>query len=115
MSTDFNIISELHNDILVMKTDGYINNTGGEKIAQEFKTVFTVNDTPLYIGISIGISIYPQHGTTSQILQQRADVAMYVAKRNKTEFEIYDPKYDEYSIGKLSLISDLRKAIDENQ
>ena len=36
MSTDFNIISELHSDTLVMKTDGYINNTGGEKIAQEF-------------------------------------------------------------------------------
>jgi anti-anti-sigma factor len=36
MSTDFNIISELNNDILFMKTDGYINNTGGEKIVQEF-------------------------------------------------------------------------------
>ena len=36
MSTEFNIISELNNDILLMKTDGYINNSGGEKIAQEF-------------------------------------------------------------------------------
>jgi len=36
MSSDFNIISELNNDILLMKTDGYINNSGGEKIAQEF-------------------------------------------------------------------------------
>ena len=36
MSTEFNIISELRSDTLVMKTDGYINNTGGEKISQEF-------------------------------------------------------------------------------
>jgi len=36
MSTDFNIVSEIHNDTLVMKTDGYINNTGGEKIVLEF-------------------------------------------------------------------------------
>ncbi|MBT8380494.1 MAG: STAS domain-containing protein [Ignavibacteria bacterium] len=36
MSEDFTIISELNNNILVLKTNGYINNTGGEKIAQEF-------------------------------------------------------------------------------
>lgn len=89
--------------------------TIAKKITDGFQLVFTVDDTPLYIGISIGISVYPQHGTNSQILQQRADVAMYVAKRNKTGHEIYNPKYDEYSIGKLSLISDLRSAIANNQ
>jgi len=36
MSTDFNITSEIHNDVLVMKTDGYVNNTGGEQIVLEF-------------------------------------------------------------------------------
>jgi hypothetical protein len=36
MSTDFNIVSEVHNDVLVMKTDGYVNNTGGEQIVLEF-------------------------------------------------------------------------------
>jgi len=86
-----------------------------EKIVNEFHKVFTINDTPLYIGMSIGIAVYPQHGTSSQTIQQRADVAMYVAKRNKTGYAIYNPQYDEYSVGKLSLISDLRKAIDQNQ
>ncbi len=86
-----------------------------KKIINEFHRVFTVDKTPLYIGISIGISVYPEHGATAQILQQRADVAMYVAKRNKAGYEIYDPKYDEYSVGKLALISDLRNAIDRNE
>lgn len=86
-----------------------------EKIVLEFQKVFTINDTPLYIGVSIGIAVYPQHGSSSQTIQQRADVAMYVAKRNKTGYAVYNPQYDEYSIGKLSLISDLRKAIDKNQ
>ena len=86
-----------------------------KKILRDFQNVFTVNDTPLYIGISIGISVYPQHGVTSQILQQRADVAMYVAKRNKTGYDIYNQKYDEYSIGRLSLISDLRASIEKSQ
>ncbi len=85
------------------------------KITTEFHNVFTVDDIPLYIGISIGISVYPQHGLTSQILQQRADIAMYIAKRNKTGYEVYNPKHDEHSIGKLSLISGLRYAIENNQ
>ena len=86
-----------------------------KKILNDFQNVFNVDKTPLYIGISIGISVFPQHGTTAQLLQQRADVAMYVAKRNKTGYEVYDQKYDEYSVGRLSLISDLRNAIDEKQ
>jgi anti-anti-sigma factor len=36
MSTDFNLFSELHDKILVIKTEGYINNIGGEKIVEEF-------------------------------------------------------------------------------
>lgn len=86
-----------------------------KKIINEFQMVFVVNNVPLYIGISIGISVYPQHGDTTQTLLQRADVAMYVAKRNKTGYDIYDPKYDEYSIGRLSLISDLRTAVNKQQ
>lgn len=38
MSTDFNIVSEIHNETLVMKTNGYINNTAGEKILEELST-----------------------------------------------------------------------------
>ena len=86
-----------------------------KKIIDNFHEVFLVENTPLYVGISIGISVYPQHGTTTQILQQRADVAMYVAKRNKTGYETYNQKHDEYSVGKLSLISDLRHAIINKQ
>ena len=40
MSTDFNIISETHNKILLLRTDGYINNVAGEKILNEFTESF---------------------------------------------------------------------------
>ncbi|HMN49363.1 MAG TPA: STAS domain-containing protein [Ignavibacteriaceae bacterium] len=36
MSTEFNLISDLHDKTLIIKTEGYINNIGGEKIVQEF-------------------------------------------------------------------------------
>ena len=63
MVKDFDLTSNLVNDILVMKTEGYINNTGGEKIAEEFDKHFNNGVTKLLIDIegskvvnSIGIS-----------------------------------------------------------
>ncbi len=36
MVADFNLTSELRDNKLIIKTSGYINNVGGEKIVQEF-------------------------------------------------------------------------------
>jgi anti-anti-sigma factor len=43
MSTEFNLVSELHDKSLVIKTEGYINSAGGEKIVQEFSKHSNVN------------------------------------------------------------------------
>ena len=61
MSTDFNLISELHDKTLVIKTEGYINNIGGEKIVREFDKHTGVNKLVLNLKNSrvvnsIGIS-----------------------------------------------------------
>ena len=40
MSTDFNLVAELHDKALVLKTDGYINLTAGEQIVNEFSKHF---------------------------------------------------------------------------
>ncbi len=61
MSTDFNLISELHDKTLVIKTEGYINNIGGEKIVEEFSKHSGINKLVLNLEKSkvvnsIGIS-----------------------------------------------------------
>lgn len=43
MDTDFNINSELNDKTLVITIEGYINNTGGEKIVREFSKHDNVN------------------------------------------------------------------------
>lgn len=43
MSTEFNLFAELHDKTLVIKTEGYINNTGGEKIVHEFAKYDNIN------------------------------------------------------------------------
>ncbi|MDQ1701601.1 MAG: hypothetical protein QOF57_853, partial [Frankiaceae bacterium] len=48
-------------------------------------------------------------------LLQRADVAMYVAKERRTGIEIYDPEKDSNSTARLSLLGDLRRAIEDGE
>ena len=85
------------------------------KISQQLEQAYTVNEHNLYLGASQGIAIFPEHGTTKEALLKNADIAMYIAKKSNIDYVIYAPKDDEHNIRKLSLLSDLRKAIDKNQ
>jgi len=43
MSTEFNLISELQDKTLIIKTEGYINNAGGEQIVKELEKHANIN------------------------------------------------------------------------
>jgi len=60
---------------------------------------------------SIGIALYPAHGTEATTLLQHADVAMYVAKRTGGAAAVYDPTQDISTPNRLALLVDLRGAI----
>ena len=57
-----------------------------EKIAaaalETLSSIFIHNENQFFIGSSIGISIFPEHGTNQDTLNTMADLAMYEAKRN---------------------------------
>ncbi|WP_172600435.1 putative bifunctional diguanylate cyclase/phosphodiesterase [Sulfurivermis fontis] len=72
---------------------------------------FEVAGQSLYVAGSIGLALYPQHAHTPQELSRRADVAMYVAKREKNGIAVYDPAQDHYTLQRLAQASDLRSAI----
>ena len=42
---------------------------------------FQINEHVAHIGVSIGIAIYPEHGSTAEELLKAADAAMYAAKK----------------------------------
>lgn len=86
-----------------------------EKIAKSIEKSFIIEGRNLKVKISTGVALYPVHGKDSETLLQRADVAMYAAKRNKTGFTVYKPEYDEYTIKRLVFTEELRKAIKEGE
>jgi EAL domain-containing protein (putative c-di-GMP-specific phosphodiesterase class I) len=53
----------------------------------------------------------PDHAGTGADLLQRADVALYQAKRRRTGFAVYDAERDGHSRERLALLEDLRDAL----
>lgn len=83
-----------------------------EKIISKLKDAFTIDHQNLYIGASIGVSIYPDNGTDNHTLLRHADTAMYVAKYNNLGAVLYDESQDRNTPDNLSLVNDLRNAIE---
>ena len=76
---------------------------------------FSVGEMKLEVGGSIGVVLAPVDGSTPNALLQRADVAMYAAKENRTGWELYSREHDRYSPRRLSLAADLRHAVDRGE
>jgi EAL domain-containing protein (putative c-di-GMP-specific phosphodiesterase class I) len=54
----------------------------------------------------------PRHGTNPDLLLQRADVAMYVAKQTRVGVHLYEPADDQDTPRRLALLTDLRSAVE---
>ena len=86
-----------------------------ERIRAAVEEPFNLQGLPLAIETSIGVALFPDHGSDVDTLLQRADVAMYLAKSTNSLFEIYDEENDEYDPSRLTLVGELRRAIDDRE
>jgi diguanylate cyclase len=85
------------------------------RVLEALQQPFNVGEMKLEVGGSIGVALAPVDGVTSTQLLQRADVAMYAAKDNRTGWELYSREHDRYSPRRLSLAADLRHAVERGQ
>src|SRR5215218_945158 len=72
---------------------------------------FGLRGIAVELDASIGVALCPGHGRDVTTLLQRADVAMYDAKRSQARIETYATERDPYSPARLSLLGELRRAI----
>ena len=84
-------------------------------LLQALEGPFLSEDHALEITASIGIASYPAHGGAAEALLQRADVAMYVAKRAGAGYAVYRPEDDPYDARRLAVRADLRRAIERRE
>lgn len=74
-----------------------------------------IEELPLQVQVSIGIALFPTHGSDALTLLRRSDVAMYTAKKAHLFYKLYDSTQDMYSPRRLALMGALRKAIINNE
>ncbi|WP_233831675.1 bifunctional diguanylate cyclase/phosphodiesterase [Paraburkholderia sp. ZP32-5] len=74
-----------------------------------------IEGQPVDVGASVGIACFPVDGTDMHTLLRRADVAMYSAKQANTGMAIYDHGSERRDLERLSLMSELRRAIENNE
>jgi diguanylate cyclase (GGDEF)-like protein len=85
------------------------------KIVEVLAEALTIEGHLVDVGASIGIAGYPEHGEDADTLMRCADVAMYSAKRGGTGFEVYDSRHDQSTPGRVSLLGELRHAVEHDE
>ena len=79
---------------LLVDVDGAQTAVLAQRIQETLADPFTVQELTLQVEASLGVALHPEHGEDVDQLLQRADVAMYSAKRMGTGWAFYDAATD---------------------
>ena len=83
-----------------------------DKLLQAMQSVFTLEHVPVTMSPSIGISLFPEDGTRSEVLLRCADAAMYHAKESgRGNRQFFQPGMDGSAMQVLQQERQLREAI----
>jgi diguanylate cyclase (GGDEF)-like protein len=79
-------------------------------------TPFVQGGYELVVTPSIGIALYPEHGTDAQTLLKNADGAMYESKASgRNQFRVYTSAVNARALKRLSLEMELRRAFEDER
>ena len=83
-----------------------------EEIRERFSKPWYLDDTDCYCTMSMGVTIFPQEGTTVLEIMKKADIALYEAKRHgKNCVEYYNKSTGSSSYKRLDLEKNMRRAV----
>lgn len=113
-------VSRVGGDEFVILLPDIISIDDADKVAGRILELFNqpikINNHELYVTVSIGIAIYPDHGKRERAILKNADIAMYKVKgKGKNGFQYFDSTMR----GEVELVNiikrDLRLAFEKNQ
>jgi diguanylate cyclase (GGDEF)-like protein len=86
-----------------------------DRLIEELEHPVAVEGLALDISGSIGIARYPAHANDAETLMRRADVAMYAAKESGVGHETYHEDLDRHNPQRLTLIGQVRPALEAGE
>lgn len=101
--------------VLLVNSDAANALAVAQRIAKSFERPLAFDDQMVDLSASIGIACWPLHADDADTLLSRAEVAMYAAKSRTTVLQLYDAALDSSSTQTLSLLSELRHAVDHGE
>jgi len=112
-------LARLGGDEFALLSTSALDRTGAlllaQKIRESLEPPFALDGESVDVRGSIGIGMFPEHGTDVATLMRHADVAMYVAKRNQLGHKLYAPGEDDSSASQLGLRGAIRFAIEHDE
>ncbi|UMR29270.1 EAL domain-containing protein [Massilia sp. MB5] len=85
------------------------------EVLQALETPLSLDEQTVDIGAGLGIAGYPEHGQDGESLLSMAEVAMYTAKQRRDGAVVYDAAFDQDSAKSLSLLTELRNAVERGE
>jgi diguanylate cyclase (GGDEF)-like protein/PAS domain S-box-containing protein len=82
------------------------------RVHESLRAPFNVAGTELYVSASIGISMFPHDADDATALLKNADAAMYQSRKTVPGSYLLHWRQSEEALGKLSLTTRLRKAVE---
>ena len=87
-----------------------------QRILESIQYPVNIQGKSVSIKASIGITLYPQDGTTPALLLKNADIAMYQAKlKGKNSYALFTQELDAMVQRRITLENDMRKALDRKE
>ena len=120
LSAEVNVVSRIGGDEFVILVSQLTHAVETSKIAQRIVSAiskpFNVADQEVFIGVSIGIALYPGDADTAEDLLKNADIAMFHAKAaGKNNFQFYSKLMSAVATNTLSLEASLHKAMERDE
>ncbi len=115
---DVDTIARLSGDefaLLLPGADAVLAQDVAARITAAFEKPLQLDDHTIDLSAGLGIALWPAHGPDGDTLLSRAEVAMYAAKRRTAGAQVYDASLDSASAQNLSLLTELRQAVEQGQ
>lgn len=87
-----------------------------ERLVREISRAYRIGERELYVGCSVGIAVYPEHGDDVETLLKNSDTAMYYVKEaGRNHFSFFATQMNSAAMERYALGIELRKAVDQGE
>ena len=101
--------------ILLQHADAQVVQATVQRINQSFEVPLAFDDQTVDLSAGIGFACWPGDAADADTLLGRSEIAMYAAKRKLSGALQYDASLDSASAQTLSLLTELRHAVEHNE